>query len=107
MRPNAELADAGNRVAVDVKSLARHAEEFMQLTKSATGDGIEQARQRLGESLHRAKDQLLSEEARLLEKGKGAVIAASGYVREHPWTSLGSALALGLVIGLLAGGNDD
>ena len=107
MHSNTELVDAGSRVAVDVKTLARHAEEFMQLTKSATGEGIEQARQRLGESLHRARDQLLSQESRLVDKGKSAAVAATGYVREYPWTSLASALAVGVIVGLLAGGGDD
>lgn len=107
MQHSAELMDAGNRVAVDVRTLATHAEELMQLTRSATGEGIEQARQRLGESLQRAREQMMREETRLLEKGKDAAAGATRYLREHPWTSMASALAVGVVIGLLAGGGED
>jgi ElaB/YqjD/DUF883 family membrane-anchored ribosome-binding protein len=95
-----QLADAGTRVASDFRSLATHAEELLKATKTATGDSVEHARQRLTDSLTQAREHLAADT--LLARGREAAIATGTYARQHPWQILAAALAVGLVFGLLS-----
>lgn len=43
----------------------------------------------------------------MMEKGRAAAEATDAYVHENPWTTMGIAAGLGLVVGLLLGGGSD
>ena len=42
-----------------------------------------------------------------VEKGRAAAQATDAYVHENPWTTMGIAAGLGLVVGLLLGRSSD
>lgn len=42
-----------------------------------------------------------------MEKGRAAAEATDAYVHENPWTTMGIAAGLGLVVGLLLGRGSD
>lgn len=43
----------------------------------------------------------------VMEKGRAAAEATDAYVHENPWTTMGIAAGLGLVVGLLLGRSSD
>lgn len=100
-----QLADAGNRVAADFRTLASHAEELLKATKAATGDTVETARKQLSETLSQARSSFSGMEADLMARGRQAVAATSSYARAHPWQLVAAAVAVGLLIALIARGD--
>lgn len=101
---SSDLNAAGARIAEDFRALTTHAEELLKATKSASGEGVEMARKHLTESLKQAKDRAMDAESHAFERGKAALDATSGMVRERPWQALAAAVLLGAVLGCLAGG---
>ncbi len=96
------LAEAGEKAAGDFRSLATHAENLLKATKAVTGEGIDTARERLTESLQQARDHLTETERSLIARGREATQAADTYVHEHPWQVAASALAVGVLIGVVS-----
>jgi ElaB/YqjD/DUF883 family membrane-anchored ribosome-binding protein len=89
------------RLVGDLKTLINDAEELLRATASQAGDKISVARQRIEQSLIEGKKSLGDAEKVLVEKSKEAVDIADDYVRENPWSAIGIAAGVGLVIGLL------
>jgi ElaB/YqjD/DUF883 family membrane-anchored ribosome-binding protein len=89
------------RLVADLKTLINDAEELLRATASQAGDKISLARQKIEQSLVEGKKSLADAEKVLFERSKEAVDIADDYVRENPWSAVGIAAGLGLVIGLL------
>jgi ElaB/YqjD/DUF883 family membrane-anchored ribosome-binding protein len=85
----------------DLKTLINDAEELLRATASQAGDKISVARQRIEQSLIEGKKSLADAERVLVERSKEAVDIADDYVRENPWSAIGIAAGVGLVLGLL------
>ncbi len=92
------------RLASDLKNLVADAEELLKATASQAGDKIGVARQKIEQSLIEGKKALADAEKTIVEKSKEAAEIADDYVRENPWSAIGIAAALGLVLGLLIRG---
>jgi ElaB/YqjD/DUF883 family membrane-anchored ribosome-binding protein len=71
------------------------------LTASQAGEKISAAREKVQDSLDRAKTGLGDIEDIVMDTGKQAARATDEYVQAHPWQAVGIAAAVGLVIGLL------
>jgi ElaB/YqjD/DUF883 family membrane-anchored ribosome-binding protein len=89
------------RLVGDLKTLINDAEELLRATATQAGDKISVARQRIEQSLIEGKQSLADAEKVLLERSKEAVDIADDYVRENPWSAIGIAAGIGLVLGLL------
>ncbi|HMA06887.1 MAG TPA: DUF883 domain-containing protein, partial [Ramlibacter sp.] len=59
------------------------------------------ARERLEESLKAAREEFARLEGAMVDGAKRAGRATDGYVREHPWESIGVGLGVGFLLGLL------
>ena len=81
----------------DLKNVVRDSEQLLAAVSDATGEKAEALRERLSESLATAKETC----CKLEQKTKEGVRAADEMVREHPYQSIGVALAAGVVIGAL------
>ena len=81
----------------DLKNVVRDSEQLLAAVSDATGEKAEALRERLSESLATAKETC----CKLEQKTKEGVRAADAMVREHPYQSIGVALAAGVVIGAL------
>jgi ElaB/YqjD/DUF883 family membrane-anchored ribosome-binding protein len=90
-----------DRLVLDLKTLINDAEELLKATASQAGDKISVARQRIEQSLIEGKKSLADAEKIFIQKGKEAVDIADDYVRENPWSAVGIAAGIGLVLGLL------
>ncbi|MEO6164611.1 MAG: DUF883 family protein [Candidatus Binatia bacterium] len=97
-------ASSKDRLVSDLKNLVTDAEELLKATASQAGDKIGVARQKIEQSLIEGKKALADAEKTIVEKSKEAAEIADDYVRENPWSAIGIAAALGLVLGLLIRG---
>ena len=89
--------EANERVAGDLKTVVRDAEELMNATAGQAGEKVSEMRSRLAAAVESAKATC----QRLEEKAAAAAKATDHVIREHPYESIGIAFGVGLLIGVL------
>jgi ElaB/YqjD/DUF883 family membrane-anchored ribosome-binding protein len=94
---------ARERVALDLHSLARDAERFLDATKDDLGEKAHRARRELSDVIERVRDTTADWRDRGVAVAQTAARHADETVRANPYRSVGAALGLGVVIGLLLG----
>jgi ElaB/YqjD/DUF883 family membrane-anchored ribosome-binding protein len=92
------------KLAGDLRNLVADAEELLKATASQAGEKIGVARQKIEQSLIEGKKALADAEKNLVQKSKECAEIADDYVRENPWSAVGMAAGVGLVLGLLIRG---
>ena len=92
---------AKEKLVGDLKSLIGDAEELLKASANQAGEKFSVARQKIEQSLVEGKKSLEDAEKLLVKKGKEAADVADDYVRENPWSAVGIAVGIGLVLGLL------
>ena len=85
-------------LVTDSKNVVRDSEELLAVVSDATGEKAEALRAKLSEKLEAARIAC----RKLEEKTKENIESADRVIREHPYQSIGVALALGVVIGTMA-----
>jgi ElaB/YqjD/DUF883 family membrane-anchored ribosome-binding protein len=93
-----------DKLVGDLKNLVADAEELLKATASQAGDKVGVARQKIEQSLIEGKKALADAEKTLVAKSKECAEIADDYVRENPWSAVGIAGGIGLVLGLLIRG---
>jgi ElaB/YqjD/DUF883 family membrane-anchored ribosome-binding protein len=93
-----------DKLVGDLRTLVGDAEELLKATASQAGDKIAVARQKIEQSLVEGKKALADAEKNLVEKSKECAEIADDYVRENPWSAVGVAAGVGLMLGLLIRG---
>jgi len=95
---------AGNeRIAQDMRAVISDAEELLRATASQAGEQIAAAREKIQDSLYRAKVKLAEAEGVVIDGTREMARAADDYVHDYPWRAVGIAAGVGLVVGLLIG----
>ena len=97
-------ASSKERLVGDLRNLVADAEELLKATASQAGDKIGVARQKIEQSLIEGKKALADAEKTLVAKSKECADIADDYVRENPWSAVGIAGGIGLILGLLIRG---
>jgi len=97
-------ANSKERLVGDLRNLVTDAEELLKATASQAGEKIGVARQKIEQSLIEGKKALADAEKSLVIKSKEAADVADDYVRENPWSAVGIAAGVGLILGLLIRG---
>ena len=87
----------------DMKSAIADAEDMLHASADQAGDKIAGMRARIQERLHGARIRLADAEASLIAKTRAAARATDAYVHESPWTAVGIAAGVGLLIGVILG----
>lgn len=87
----------------DFKVVVADAEALLKATASHSGEKVAEIRAKTEESLKVAKARIAEAQSAIVAKTKEAAKATDEYVHENPWTSMGIAAGVGLVIGLLIG----
>jgi ElaB/YqjD/DUF883 family membrane-anchored ribosome-binding protein len=95
------IDETKGKLISDFKVLLGDAEELLKATASDAGERASRARQRIEQSLKEGKETLADAEDILANKTSEAAKAADDYVRENPWSAVGIAAGIGLVVGLL------
>lgn len=89
------------KLANDLKALISDAEELLKATASQAGEQVSALRKRIEDSLKEGKETLADAEDLILDTTKDAAEAASRYVQKNPWSAIGIAAGIGLVLGML------
>ena len=97
------MSTQSERVVSDVKVLISDTEELLKATASQAGEKVAEIRTRAQNAANNLKPQLVKMEAAVVDKAKATATVTDAYVRENPWTAIGVAAGIGLVIGLLIG----
>jgi ElaB/YqjD/DUF883 family membrane-anchored ribosome-binding protein len=95
--------ESQEQLVSDIKSVISEAEEMLTATADQAGDKATKLRERIKLRLGEAKERLKDAEAVLVNKTKAAAKATDDYVHESPWTAVGIAAGVGLLVGLLIG----
>src|ERR1700746_3515427 len=90
-----------DRLVGDLRSLIGDAEELLKATTSQAGEKIAGARQKIEQSLIEGKKALADAEQVVIKKSKECAEIADDYVRENPWSAVGIAAGMGVLLGLL------
>jgi ElaB/YqjD/DUF883 family membrane-anchored ribosome-binding protein len=93
--------DGQKRLAEDFKTVVKDAEELLRHAARDAGDGYNEARARLEQSLKAARAELETMEKAVLDGTRRVARATDGYVHEHPWEAVGIGAGVGLLLGLL------
>jgi len=91
------------QIVTDIKSVIADAEDMLHATADQAGEKVATMRARIQERLKGAKVRLGEAEAALMEKTRAAARATDTYVHESPWTAVGIAAGVGLLVGLIIG----
>lgn len=93
--------DSQQQLVADIKAVISDAEEVLSATADQAGEKVANLRARLQTRLLDAKERLSEAEELLVAKTKAAAQAADAYVHESPWTAIGIAAGVGLLVGLV------
>lgn len=90
------------QLIADFKTVVADAEALLRATANQGGEELAGVRAKAEESLRAAKARIAAEQTALLVRTKEAARATDVYVHENPWTAMGVAAGVGLVVGLLS-----
>lgn len=89
------------RLLEDLQAVVRDAEELLTATATQTGERVSALRARAEDSLQQAKAHIADTQEELLQGARDAAAATENYIKKNPWQTLGIAVGVGVVIGLL------
>lgn len=89
------------KLVQDLKIVISDAEDLLRATASTAGERVAAAREKVQDSLQRAKVKLAEAEDVIIDRSKQAARVADEYVRDNPWRAVGIAAGIGVIIGML------
>lgn len=98
-KDNMTTSEANERLAADIKVLARDAEELLKATAGEAGEKFKEIRVRLSKALESARTTCENLQDQTAETAK----AADQAIREHPYESIAIAFGVGALIGVFLG----
>lgn len=87
----------------DMRVVVNDLESMLKATASSADAEVRALGERLRDRLVIAKARLLDAERAVLERGKEIARTTDDYVHENPWTSIGIAAGVGLLLGIVIG----
>lgn len=90
-------ASSKEALADDLHKIGRDLDELIEHSKTLTQTEFEAARRKFMDGLAQAKQESQRIGARVSEAGTQAVL----YIRDHPWYAAGTALGVGVLVGML------
>lgn len=90
-----------DKLMEDLRLVVADAEELLRATAGQAGEKVAAARERAGQSIDAAKVRISQAGYAAVDQTRVAVKATDEYVHENPWTAVGVAAAVGIVLGVL------
>jgi ElaB/YqjD/DUF883 family membrane-anchored ribosome-binding protein len=94
-------AERGAALVDELRNVLTQAEALLQALGSDKDEALTVLRDRVHTAVDSAKSRLTELEKQAGEVAQRASVAAEAYTRENPWTVIGGAAALGLILGSL------
>jgi ElaB/YqjD/DUF883 family membrane-anchored ribosome-binding protein len=92
-------AERGAALVDELRNVVVQAEALLQALSADKDEALRELRERVSTSIDVAKARLADLETQAGAMAQRASIAAEAYTRENPWTVVGGATALGLILG--------
>ena len=90
-----------DKLVADMKVVMADAEDLLRATASAAGEKVSAARAKMEDSLRTAKVKVSQAQEVVVDRAKAAAQATDDYVHAHSWKAVGTAAAVGVIIGML------
>lgn len=87
----------------DMRVVVNDLESMLKATASSADAEVRALGERLRDRLVVAKARLIDAERAVLERGREIARTTDDYVHENPWTSIGIAAGVGLLLGIVIG----
>ena len=97
-----EFNQVKSRMASDVRTIITDGEDLLKAAAEVSGDGFAVVRAKFEEKLTSARTSLANISRAAVEKTRESAAATDDYVHASPWTAIGVAAAVGMLIGFLA-----
>ena len=102
-----DLADSAietkEQLVSNLRRVIADAEELLSATAGQTDSKMSELRARAKENLLLAREKLADAESAMRARARKAAEVTDDYVHENPWSSIGAAAAVGMLIGVLLG----
>ena len=102
-----EMVDSADQakeeLVANLRRVISDAEDLLAATAGDADSKIAELRARARQNLAVARDKLADADAALRAHARRAMNATDDYVHDNPWSSIGIAAALGILIGVLLG----
>jgi ElaB/YqjD/DUF883 family membrane-anchored ribosome-binding protein len=94
-------AISADKLMEDLRLVVTDAEELLRATAGQAGEKVAAARARAEESIDAAKARIAQAGYAAAAQTRIAASQADDYVHDNPWTAVGVAAAVGLIVGVL------
>ena len=102
-----ELAESAvetkEELVANLRRVISDAEDLLAATAGQTDSKITELRARARQNLSVARDKLADADAALRASARRAATVTDEYVNDNPWSSIGAAAAIGMLVGVLLG----
>jgi ElaB/YqjD/DUF883 family membrane-anchored ribosome-binding protein len=98
---DSETQASKEKLVRDLQRVISDAEELLHATAGQTEVKVVELRERIRGNLMDARHKLGDIEDAVKGKTKEVVRATDDYVHDHPWLAIGTAVSVGLVVGML------
>ena len=94
---------AKDELVANLRRVISDAEDLLAATAGDADSKIAELRARARKNLAVARDKLADADAALRAQARRAMNATDDYVPDNPWSSIGAAAAIGMLVGVLLG----
>lgn len=101
------VRESKEKLIKDFQSVIADTEELMKFVSNESGGKAEALRDKIGQNLKVAKEYLHNIEDTVVDKSRVAARVTDEYVHENAWRTIGLAIAVGILVGLLVKSRDD
>ena len=102
-----EMVDSADQakeeLVANLRRVISDAEDLLAATAGDADSKIAELRARARKNLAVARDKLADADAALRAQARRAMNATDDYVHDNPWSSIGAAAAIGMLVGVLLG----
>ncbi len=96
-------AETKDQLVANLRRVVSDAEDLLAATAGHTDSKMADLRARAKENLVMAREKLADVSAAGRARARQAAAVTDEYVHDNPWSSIGAAAAVGLLIGVLLG----
>jgi ElaB/YqjD/DUF883 family membrane-anchored ribosome-binding protein len=90
-----------DQILADMRVVVGDLESMLKATANSADADVRALSERLRDRLSVAKSRLLDAEHAMLERGRQLARTTDDYVHQHPWSSIGAAAGIGLLLGVV------
>ena len=107
MSYTSDLADSAvetkEQLVANLRRVISDAEDLLTATAGHTDTTVAELRVRAKENLRVAREKLADADAAVRARARQAANVTDEYVHDNPWSSIGAAAAVGILVGVLLG----